>query len=149
MVDLEQLGQQAQQASYTLGLLSTAQKNQVLTAMATALTSHQDEILAANAQDLENPQVPVKFVDRLRLTADRIQDMATGLKQVVSLPDPIGNVDRAWRNEAGLMIAKERVPLGVIGMIFEARPNVTVDASALCFKTGNAVILRGLSLIHI
>lgn len=122
MVDLEQLGQQAQQASYTLGLLSTVQKNQVLTAMATALTSHQDEILAANAQDLENPQVPVKFVDRLRLTADRIQDMATGLKQVVSLPDPIGNVDRAWRNEAGLMIAKERVPLGVIGMIFEARP---------------------------
>ena len=143
MADLEQLGQQAQQASYALGLLSTAQKNQVLTAMATALTSHQDEILAANAQDLENPQVPVKFVDRLRLTADRIQDMATGLKQVVSLPDPIGNVDRAWRNEAGLMIAKERVPLGVIGMIFEARPNVTVDASALCFKTGNAVILRG------
>ena len=143
MTDLEQLGQRAQLASYTLGLLATTQKNRVLAAMATALIAHQDEILAANAQDLENPQVPVKFIDRLRLTPERIQDMATGLKQVAALTDPIGNVDRAWRNEAGLMIAKERVPLGVIGMIFEARPNVTVDASALCFKTGNAVILRG------
>lgn len=143
MTDLEQLGQRAQSASYTLGLLATTQKNRVLAAMATALIAHQDEILAANAQDLENPQVPIKFIDRLRLTPERIQDMATGLKQVAALTDPIGNVDRAWRNEAGLMIAKERVPLGVIGMIFEARPNVTVDASALCFKTGNAVILRG------
>lgn len=143
MTDLEQLGERAQSASYTLGLLATTQKNQVLAAMATALIAHQDEILAANAQDLENPQVPTKFIDRLRLTSERIQDMATGLTQVAILADPIGNVDRAWRNEAGLMIAKERVPLGVIGMIFEARPNVTVDASALCFKTGNAVILRG------
>ncbi|MCW1908862.1 glutamate-5-semialdehyde dehydrogenase [Lactiplantibacillus paraplantarum] len=143
MTDLEQLGERAQSASYTLGLLATTQKNQVLAAMATALIAHQDEILAANAQDLENPQVPTKFIDRLRLTPERIQDMATGLTQVATLADPIGNVDRAWRNEAGLMIAKERVPLGVIGMIFEARPNVTVDASALCFKTGNAVILRG------
>lgn len=143
MTDLEQLGERAQSASYTLGLLATTQKNQVLAAMATALIAHQDEILAANAQDLENPQVPTKFIDRLRLTPERIQDMVTGLTQVATLADPIGNVDRAWRNEAGLMIAKERVPLGVIGMIFEARPNVTVDASALCFKTGNAVILRG------
>lgn len=141
--DLEQLGQQAQTASYALGLLTTTQKNDVLNAMAQALTAHQDEILAANARDLENPQVPAKFIDRLKLTAARINDMATGLTQVAALPDPIGNVDRAWRNEAGLVIAKERVPLGVIGMIFEARPNVTVDASALCFKTGNAVILRG------
>jgi len=140
---LQILGQQAQTASYALGLLSTAKKNEVLLAMATALDSHQAEILAANAKDLENPQVADKFIDRLTLTADRLNDMATGLKQVAALPDPIGNVDRAWRNEAGLMIAKERVPLGVIGMIFEARPNVTVDASALCFKTGNAVILRG------
>lgn len=141
--DLEQLGQQAQQASYALGLLTTTQKNDVLAAMAAALTAQQATILAANAKDLENPQVPEKFVDRLTLTADRIADMATGLKQVAALPDPIGNVDRAWKNTAGLMIAKQRVPLGVIGMIFEARPNVTVDASALCFKTGNAVILRG------
>ena len=141
--DLEQLGQQAQTASYALGLLTTTQKNDVLNAMAQALTAHQDEILAANARDLENPQVPAKFIDRLKLTPARINDMATGLTQVAALPDPIGNVDRAWRNEAGLVIAKERVPLGVIGRIFEARPNVTVDASALCFKTGNAVILRG------
>ncbi len=129
--DLEQLGQQAQTASYALGLLTTTQKNDVLNAMAQALTAHQDEILAANARDLENPQVPAKFIDRLKLTPARINDMATGLTQVAALPDPIGNVDRAWRNEAGLVIAKERVPLGVIGMIFEARPNVTVDASAL------------------
>jgi len=140
---LQQLGENAQQASYVLGLLTSTQKNEVLMAMAAALLAHQDDILAANAQDLENPQVPAKFVDRLTLTSDRIQAMATGLQQVAALPDPIGNVDHAWRNAAGLMIAKERVPLGVIGMIFEARPNVTVDASALCFKAGNAVILRG------
>ncbi|MFC6181413.1 glutamate-5-semialdehyde dehydrogenase [Lactiplantibacillus daowaiensis] len=140
---LATLGQQAQQASYALGLLATKQKNTILLAMADALVAQQATILAANARDLENPKIPAKFVDRLTLTADRIQAMATGLRQVAALPDPIGNVDRAWRNEAGLMIAKERVPLGVIGMIFEARPNVTVDASALCFKTGNAVILRG------
>lgn len=140
---LQTLGKQAQAASYDLGLLSTAKKNAVLLAMATALSEHQAALLAANAKDLENPQVADKFVDRLTLTATRLDEMATGLRQVAALPDPIGNVDRAWRNEAGLMIAKERVPLGVIGMIFEARPNVTVDASALCFKTGNAVILRG------
>lgn len=143
MTELTQLGQQAQQASYELGLLSATQKNDGLLAMAEALIAHQDEILAANAKDLDNPQVPTKFIDRLKLSLERIQDMATGLRQVAALADPIGNVDRAWRNDAGLMIAKERVPLGVIGMIFEARPNVTADASALCFKTGNAVILRG------
>ncbi|MFB9769111.1 glutamate-5-semialdehyde dehydrogenase [Lactiplantibacillus modestisalitolerans] len=141
--DLEQLGQRAQTASATLAQCSTTVKNTVLTAMAAALRTHASEILAANARDLENPQVPAKFVDRLKLTADRIDAMALGLEQVAGLPDPIGNVDRAWKNAAGLMIAKQRVPLGVIGMIFEARPNVTVDASALCFKTGNAVILRG------
>jgi len=143
MTELTQLGQQAQRASYELGLLSATQKNDGLLAMAEALIAHQDEILAANAKDLDNPQVPTKFIDRLKLSSERIQDMATGLRQVAALADPIGNVDRAWRNDAGLMIAKERVPLGVIGMIFEARPNVTADASALCFKTGNAVILRG------
>ena len=102
---LQTLGQQAQTASYALGLLSTAKKNEVLLAMATALDSHQAEILAANAKDLENPQVADKFIDRLTLTADRLNDMATGLKQVAALPDPIGNVDRAWRNEAGLMLS--------------------------------------------
>lgn len=140
---LTQLGQRAQDASLALGLLTTTQKNAALSAMATALMTHQAAILAANDQDLANPQVPAKFVDRLRLTAERLTAMATGLNQVAALPDPIGNVDHAWRNEAGLLIAKQRVPLGVIGMIFEARPNVTVDAAALCFKTGNAVILRG------
>ena len=130
MNDLTKLGQQAQQASYELGLLSATHKNAGLLAMADALIGHQDEILAANAKDLENPQVPTKFIDRLKLTAERIQDMATGLKQVATLADPIGNVDRAWRNDAGLMIAKERVPLGVIGMFFQRWPNVTADAPA-------------------
>lgn len=142
-IDLATLGQNAQTASFALGDLTAPQKNTVLQRMADALLTHQETILAANARDLANPQVPAKFVDRLRLTPARIQAMATGLRQVAALPDPIGNVDHAWRNAAGLLIAKQRVPLGVIGMIFEARPNVTVDASALCFKTGNAVILRG------
>ncbi|GEO68234.1 glutamate-5-semialdehyde dehydrogenase [Levilactobacillus acidifarinae] len=142
-IDLTTLGQNAQTASFALSDLTAPQKNTVLQRMADALLTHQDTILAANAHDLANPQVPAKFVDRLRLTPERIHAMATGLRQVAALPDPIGNVDHAWRNAAGLLIAKQRVPLGVIGMIFEARPNVTVDASALCFKTGNAVILRG------
>jgi len=94
MTELTQLGQQAQQASYELGLLSATQKNDGLLAMAEALIAHQDEILAANAKDLDNPQVPTKFIDRLKLSSERIQDMATGLRQVAALADPIGNVDR-------------------------------------------------------
>lgn len=83
------------------------------------------------------------MLDRLRLTDERIKDMADGIRQVATLPDPIGEVDKMWKNEDGLMIGKQRVPLGVIGIIYESRPNVTTDAASLCFKTGNAVILRG------
>ncbi|EPC28954.1 Gamma-glutamyl phosphate reductase [Lacticaseibacillus paracasei subsp. paracasei Lpp17] len=112
--------------------------------MAAALETHADTILAANKADLAAASaLPEKFVDRLALTKARIADMAAGVRQVATLDDPTVQTDRAWVNEAGLTIAQKRVPLGVVGMIYEARPNVTVDAAALTFKSGNAVILRG------
>ena len=142
--DLTTMGQAAQTAETQLAQLSTTQRNAGLTAMAQALVDHQDVILAANQADLTAAtDLKESFVDRLTLTADRIEAMAEGMRQVAQLPDPIGSVDKMWKNEAGLMIGKQRVPLGVIGIIFEARPNVTADAAALCFKSGNAVMLRG------
>jgi glutamate-5-semialdehyde dehydrogenase len=138
------MGQAAQTAETQLAQLSTTQRNAGLMAMAQALVDHQDVILAANQADLTSAtDLKESFVDRLTLTADRIEAMAEGMRQVAQLPDPIGSVDKMWKNEAGLMIGKQRVPLGVIGIIFEARPNVTADAAALCFKSGNAVMLRG------
>lgn len=140
---LTTMGKAAQTASRQLGGLLTTQKNETLLAIAASLENNVATLLAANEKDLKQSAVPARFVDRLTLTEERIQAMAAGVRAVAKLPDPIGNVDYAWRNEAGLLIAKQRVPLGVIGIIYEARPNVTVDAAALCFKTGNAVILRG------
>ncbi|MDN6435184.1 glutamate-5-semialdehyde dehydrogenase [Lentilactobacillus parabuchneri] len=142
--ELLKIGQNAKAAAYKLNLLDTVTKNQVLNDFAEALIKNTDQILAENQKDIANAtDMPAKFTDRLKLTGQRISDMATGLKQVAALPDPIGNIDKGWQNDAGLNIEKKRVPLGVIAMIFEARPNVTVDASALTFKSGNAVILRG------
>ncbi len=144
MTELEKMGQLAKQAETQLAQLSNQQRNAGLTAMADALVANADTILAANQQDLANAtDLKASFVDRLTLTTDRISDMAEGMRQVAQLPDPIGSVDKMWKNEAGLMIGKQRVPLGVIGIIFEARPNVTADASALSYKSGNAVMLRG------
>ncbi|WP_252904668.1 glutamate-5-semialdehyde dehydrogenase [Secundilactobacillus silagei] len=144
LTQLEQMGQLARQAETQLAQLSNQQRNVGLTAMADALVAHTDTILAANQQDLANAtDLKASFVDRLTLTADRINAMAAGMRQVAQLPDPIGSVDKMWKNEAGLMIGKQRVPLGVIGIIFEARPNVTADASALSYKSGNAIMLRG------
>ncbi|WP_203651939.1 glutamate-5-semialdehyde dehydrogenase [Secundilactobacillus yichangensis] len=144
LTQLEKMGQLAKQAETQLAQLSNQQRNDGLMAMADALIAHSDTILAANQQDLANAtDLKASFVDRLTLTADRINDMAEGMRQVAQLADPIGSVDKMWKNEAGLMIGKQRVPLGVIGIIFEARPNVTADASALCYKSGNAVMLRG------
>ncbi|MDN6636263.1 MAG: glutamate-5-semialdehyde dehydrogenase, partial [Lacticaseibacillus paracasei] len=143
-IDLEQMGRAAKTAAMTLGQLTTLQKNTGLLAMAAALETHADTILAANKADLAAASaLPEKFVDRLALTKARIADMAAGVRQVATLDDPTAQTDRAWVNEAGLTIAQKRVPLGVVGMIYEARPNVTVDAAALTFKSGNAVILRG------
>ena len=143
-VDLNKMGQAAREASRQLALLGEQKKNQVLETVAQELLAKADEIIATNKVDLENAtNMPEKFIDRLKIDNDRIAAMAEGVRQVAQLADPIGKIDAGWVNYAGLQIEKKRVPLGVVGMIFEARPNVTVDASALCFKSGNAVILRG------
>ncbi|MDR0922266.1 MAG: glutamate-5-semialdehyde dehydrogenase [Lactobacillales bacterium] len=146
MEELNQLGQQAKSAAQTLALLSTSEKNNVLEQMANALIEKSHIILAANDQDLAKAQengISEVMQDRLRLNEERVHALADGLRQVAALSDPIGEVEKMWVNEDGLRIGKQRVPLGVIGMIFESRPNVTTDAASLCFKTGNAVILRG------
>lgn len=146
MTDLHILGQQAKESAYQLGLLDTATKNQLLEKMADALEANIPVILEANEQDLAKSDdygIKETMKDRLRLTEERIKDMADGIRQVVQLPDPIGEVEKMWKNADGLMIGRQRVPLGVIGIIYESRPNVTTDAASLCFKTGNAVILRG------
>ncbi|GAW63540.1 Gamma-glutamyl phosphate reductase [Ligilactobacillus acidipiscis DSM 15836] len=141
---LAEMGAKARQASLTLAQLTTTQKNEVLEQIALALEKNTTEIIKANQYDVEHATgLASKFVDRLTLDQGRILAMAEGVRQVASLPDPIGNIERGWTTKAGLQISQRRVPLGVIGMIFEARPNVTVDSAALCFKSGNAVILRG------
>ncbi|GGI66442.1 glutamate-5-semialdehyde dehydrogenase [Enterococcus alcedinis] len=146
MTDLTLFGQQAKAASQKLALLDTNHKNQLLEKMATALEENIALILSANEKDLvlakENGMAET-MLDRLRLTKERILQIAEGVRQVAMLTDPIGEIEKMIKNEDGLMIGRQRVPLGVIGIIYESRPNVTVDAASLCFKTGNAVILRG------
>lgn len=145
-MNLMQLGQQAQTAAHKLALLDTQRKNSLLLEMAAALETATPEILAANAKDLAQAQdngISETMQDRLRLTEARIMDMAQGIREVSQLPDPIGEVEKMWKNADGLLIGRQKVPLGVIGIIYESRPNVTTDAASLCFKTGNAVILRG------
>lgn len=129
-----------------LASLSTQQKNNALQLMATALLQHKQSIIEANEQDLERGRqsgISSSLLDRLRLNSERIDAMAEGLTQIISLPDPIGDLLESIDRPNGLQIKKIRVPLGVIGIIYEARPNVTVDAAGLCLKTGNAVVLRG------
>ncbi|MBQ8418629.1 MAG: glutamate-5-semialdehyde dehydrogenase [Phascolarctobacterium sp.] len=136
----------AKRAAAKLAITSTAVKNKAMLAMAQALLDKQAEILAANAIDMENAAakgMKASMLDRLKLTPERIASMAEGLEQVAALPDPVGNVVGGSRLANGLSITKVRVPLGVIGIIYEARPNVTADAVGLCLKSGNAVILKG------
>ena len=143
---LQTLGQNAREAEVILRNLDTAKKNQVLEAVADRLVADARVLLDANAIDVENGrnnQMPEGLIDRLMLTQARIEGMAEGLRQVASLEDPVGEVTGMKKRPNGLMIGQKRVPLGVIGIIYEARPNVTADAFALCFKTGNAVILKG------
>ncbi len=143
---LEKLGQNAKDAEVVLRNLSTNDKNRTLEIVAQALVDHTEEILKANALDVENGkknQMPEGLIDRLMLNADRIEGMADGLRQLVGLEDPIGEVTGMKKRPNGLLIGQKRVPLGVIGIIYEARPNVTSDAFGLCFKTGNVVILKG------
>ena len=143
---LETLGRNAKEAEIVLRNLDTAKKNQVLEAVADSLVADSKALLTANAIDVENGrknQMPEGLVDRLMLTEARIASMAEGLRQVAALEDPIGEVTEMKKRPNGLLIGQKRVPLGVIGIIYEARPNVTADAFALCFKTGNVVILKG------
>jgi glutamate-5-semialdehyde dehydrogenase len=138
----------ARAASRVLALSTRAEKDAALTAIADALTTHEATILAANAEDVERAEADGTssgIVDRLRLDSARIAAMADGLRQLVSLPDPVGEVVRGDTLANGLELRQVRVPFGVVGMIYEARPNVTVDAAGICLKSGNAVLLRGSS----
>ena len=146
MTDLIQLGKAAVAAKYKMQLLDTDTKNKALLQIARALVAGEAYILSENAKDIEKGEkngMHPGMIDRLRLTGDRIKAMAEGLEQVAGLPDPIHEVLSTTTRPNGLVIKKVRVPLGVIGIIYESRPNVTADAFGLCFKSGNAVILKG------
>ncbi len=143
---LTTMGERAKTAAATLRTLDTAAKNAALSAIAARLEAECDAILEANAADIAAARengMRESLIDRLSLTADRIRGMAQGVREVADLPDPIGEIVEGYRRPNGLRIQKTRVPMGVIGIIYEARPNVTSDAAALCLKSGNAVILRG------
>lgn len=145
-MELSEICRKAKAVSNRVGILDTNTKNRALLAAADALIQEQDVIIAENAKDMENGrknQMPAGMLDRLLLTGERIAQMAEGLRQVASLEDPVGEVLGMKKRPNGLLIGQKRVPLGVVGIIYEARPNVTADAFALCFKTGNVVILKG------
>ncbi|EFF19309.1 glutamate-5-semialdehyde dehydrogenase [Enterococcus faecium] len=146
MTDLIQLGQQAKDSAQQLALMPTNRKNELLVQMAQTIKKNQQAIIEANHKDLEKAvenNISETMQDRLQLTPERINAMATEIEKIASLDDPIGKVDEMWTNTDGLRIGKKRVPLGVTGIIYESRPNVTTDAASLAFKSGNAVILRG------
>ena len=146
MTALQETGQKAVQAKYEVQKLSEKEKNRALLTIAEALVTETDRILAANEKDLaraEEKRMKAGLIDRLRLTEERIKGMAEGIEKVTQLPDPVGELLETIHRPNGLVIEKRRVPLGVVGIIYESRPNVTADAFSLCFKSGNAVILKG------
>ena len=146
MSELIKKGQKAKAASYELMNAGTVKKNEALELMAQKLIAYKDEIIKENKKDLERAMekgTSKAMLDRLSLDETRIEGMANGLRKVAALDDPIGEVTGMWNRPNGLQIGKQRVPLGVIGIIYEARPNVTSDAAGLCLKSGNVVILRG------
>jgi glutamate-5-semialdehyde dehydrogenase len=148
MTSLSELGQRAKAASLALALASTATKDAALGAAADLLSQRSEDILTANAADVERAKAdgaPATIIDRLRLSDARIASMAGGLRQVASLADPVGEVVEGWVRPNGIRIEKVRVPLGVVAIVYENRPNVTSDAAALCLKSGNAAFLRGSS----
>ncbi|MBX9774296.1 MAG: glutamate-5-semialdehyde dehydrogenase [Xanthobacteraceae bacterium] len=143
---MPEIGQRARKAARALALAPTAQKNKALAAIAEAIRTRKADILAANAEDLAEAKrngANAAFVDRLALDEKRVAGMASGVEVVRELPDPVGEVTESWTRPNGMTIERVRVPLGVIGIIYESRPNVTADAAALCLKAGNAAILRG------
>ena len=146
MFDLESLGQDAVQASYGLAGLSQQEKNKVLLHVAESLVKQTEMILQGNRKDIQVAKengIREAMIDRLSLSKERIEAMAEGIRQIAALPDPVGEVLESFHRPNGLHITKVRVPLGVVGIIYESRPNVTADAFGLCFKAGNAVILKG------
>lgn len=157
---MEILGKRAKEAAREAAKLGTEEKNRGLLRVAEELIGQADWILEENEKDLKEAEargMKKSLIDRLRLTKERIEGMAEGLRQIAALEDPIGEVLRMWNRPNGLRIGQKRVPLGVVGIIYESRPNVTADAFGLCFKTGNAVILRGgsdaihsnLAIVHV
>lgn len=146
MLNINELGINAKEVSFDLGIASTTEKNNALELMAKALLDSKDEIIAENKKDLDvaiEKGTSKAMLDRLSLNEERIEGMAKGLRDLIALDDPVGEVIEMWKRPNGLQIGKQRVAMGVIGIIYEARPNVTCDAAGLCLKTGNAVILRG------
>ncbi len=150
MTDLQkymgELGTQAKAASATLRLASEAQRNMALNAMAEEIRAYEADILSANTADMsaaESKGLSAAMLDRLKLDADRVAGIAKGLDDIAALSDPVGAVEKSWTQPNGLIFHKVRVPIGVIGMIYESRPNVTADAGGLCVKSGNACVLRG------
>ena len=143
---IQEMGKRAKDAARVLAAVSSGQKDRALLAIAAALRAKEADILQANAEDVQAGRqngLTDALIDRLTLTPARIEDIAAGMEQVAGLPDPVGKLDAGWTRPNGLRIFKTRVPLGVVGIIFESRPNVTVDAASLCLKAGNACILRG------
>ncbi|HEX2198880.1 MAG TPA: glutamate-5-semialdehyde dehydrogenase [Burkholderiales bacterium] len=143
---VQQLGRQAREASRLLARADTAAKNRALSAMAAQIRIYSQDILKANAADVAHARGEGRdaaFVDRLTLTAQLVEQMAQGVEQVAALEDPVGRITQRVKRPSGIEVARMRVPLGVIGIIYESRPNVTADAAALCLKSGNACILRG------
>lgn len=143
---MKEMGVNARKAARSLSLSPTTQRNAALLAMAKAIRHDAQIIFAANSRDLEvarDKDLKASFIDRLKLTPARIEAIATGLEDIAALPDPVGKVQAKWTRPNGMEISRVAVPIGVIGIIFESRPNVTADAGALCLKSGNAAILRG------
>src|SRR5450756_401238 len=148
MSEVEELGRRAKAAAARLAVMTARQKDAALDEMAAALEGSTKEILERNREDLaagRSEGISASLLDRLTLTEGRVREMAAGLREVAALRDPVGEVVDGWRLPNGLLVRKVRVPLGVVGIIYEARPNVTVDAAGLCLKSGNAVVLRGSS----
>ncbi len=144
--EIKLIAEKARQAKYSLRRANSEQKNQVLEKIAQLLLERQEAILSANQKDLEQGKergLSSALLDRLRLTPERISSMAEGVKELVKLEDPVGKITSIWKRPNGLLVGRMRIPLGVIFMIYEARPNVTIESASLCLKSGNAIILRG------